>query len=191
MVRGVADVLAPAGYDAWIVNTDNDPDREIAQIESLRDKQVDGLIVATARLEHPWLEQLHDEGVRIVLANRLLGAGRIPSVTADNAAGSALAVEHLAGLGHPGSRTCPARRRSRPGWSAAAVPAGDPRPRAAGGRRSARHLRGRTEDEGARAVGDLLDAGSSSPPSWPATTAWRWAPTTHSTARGLSCPGAT
>lgn len=100
MVRGVADVLDPAGYDAWIVNTDNDPDREIAQIESLRAKQVDGLIVATARLEHPLLEQLHDEGVRIVLANRLLGAGRIPSVTADNAAGSALAVDHLVALGH-------------------------------------------------------------------------------------------
>lgn len=100
MVRGAAEVLEPAGYDAWIVNTDNDPLRERAQIESLRAKQVDGLIVATARLEHPWLEALHAQGVRMVLANRLLNAGHIPSVTADNAAGSALAVGHLAGLGH-------------------------------------------------------------------------------------------
>lgn len=100
MVRGAEDVLSPEGYNAWIVNTDNDPAREQTQIQSLRSRQVDGLIVATARLEHPWLEALHDEGVPIVLANRLLGAGHIPSVTADNAAGTATAVRHLVDLGH-------------------------------------------------------------------------------------------
>jgi LacI family transcriptional regulator len=100
MVRGAEDVLAPAGYSAWIVNTDNDPDRERSQILSLRSRQVEGLIVATARLEHPFLEALADEGFPLVLANRLLGAGHIPSVTADNAVGSALAVRHLVELGH-------------------------------------------------------------------------------------------
>src|SRR3712207_5069158 len=100
MVRGVADVLSPAGYDAWIVNTDNDADRERSQVESLRAKQVDGLIVATARLEQEWLEELYDEGMHIVLATRRSGSGRIPSVTADNASGTALAVEHLVSLGH-------------------------------------------------------------------------------------------
>ena len=160
MVRGVADVLTPAGYDAWIVNTDNDPDREIAQIESLRDKQVDGLIVATARLEHPWLEQLHDEGVRIVLANRLLGAGRIPSVTADNAAGSALAVEHLAGLGHrriahvSGPQTLSTGLVRRRGYLQAIRDRGlpeDPELLVT--------CAAWTEQEGARAVGELLDSG--------------------------------
>ena len=58
IVRGIEDVLAPAGYNAWIVNTDNDPERESAQIASLRSRQVEGLIVATARLEHPLLEKL-------------------------------------------------------------------------------------------------------------------------------------
>jgi LacI family transcriptional regulator len=45
-----------------IVNTDNDPERERAQIASLRSRQVEGLIVATARLDHPLLTQLHDQG---------------------------------------------------------------------------------------------------------------------------------
>ena len=100
MVRGAEDVLLRAGYNLLVVNTDNDPERERAQIQSLRARQVEGLIVATARLEHPYLEKLHAEGVPLVLANRLLGAGHIPSVTADNAVGSAMAVAHLAALGH-------------------------------------------------------------------------------------------
>ena len=100
MVRGVEDVLVPAGFNPLVVNTDNDPVREQTQIRSLQDRRVAGLIVATARLEHPYLEELHQDGVPLVLANRLLGAGQIPSVTADNAVGSAMAVAHLAGLGH-------------------------------------------------------------------------------------------
>ena len=100
MVRGAEDVLLTAGYNLMVVNTDNDPGRERAQIQSLRARQVEGLIVATAHLEHPYLETLHAEGVPLVLANRLLGVGHIPSVTADNAVGSAMAVEHLAALGH-------------------------------------------------------------------------------------------
>jgi LacI family transcriptional regulator len=100
IVRGIEDVLGPAGYNAWIVNTDNDPDRERAQIESLRFRQVEGLIVATARLEHPFLEGLAADGLPLVLVNRRTARGDIPSVTADDAAGVALAMRHLVDLGH-------------------------------------------------------------------------------------------
>ena len=100
LVRGVESVLAPAGYDAWIVNTDSDPARERALIDGLLGKQVDGLIIATATLDDPWLAGLHAEGVRMVLAKRLLSSDGIPSVEADNVAGVAAAVDHLIRLGH-------------------------------------------------------------------------------------------
>jgi len=100
IVRGIEDVLGPAGYNAWIVNTDNDPDRERAQVESLRSRQVEGLIVATARVEHPLLEKLHEQGMRMVLVNRRLENVGIPSVTGDDSAGVKMAVKHLADLGH-------------------------------------------------------------------------------------------
>jgi LacI family transcriptional regulator len=100
IVRGVEDVLAPAGYNAWIVNTDNDPERERAQIESLCSRQVEGLIVATARLEHPLLKRLHKQGMNLVLINREVEGLKIPSVTTDDSTGIALAVEHLVHLGH-------------------------------------------------------------------------------------------
>ena len=100
IVRGIEDVLSPAGYSAWIVNTDNDPDREKAQIESLRSRQVEGLIVATARLDHPLLTRLHEQGMKMVLVNRRVEGVEIPSITADDSAGIGLAVRHLVGLGH-------------------------------------------------------------------------------------------
>ena len=46
MVRGAEDVLLRSGYNLMVVNTDNDPERERAQIQSLRARQVEGLIVA-------------------------------------------------------------------------------------------------------------------------------------------------
>ena len=100
IVRGIEDVLGPAGYSAWIVNTDNDAERERSQVESLRSRHVEGLIVATARLDGGLLDELRDQGMPMVLINRRLQNNDIPSVTPDDAAGAAMAVKHLADLGH-------------------------------------------------------------------------------------------
>ena len=100
IVRGIEDVLEPAGYSGLIVNTDNDPSRERAQIESLRSRQVEGFIVATALLDHPLLDQLRREGVLMVMVNRRPDGLDVPSITPDDAAGVELAVRHLAALGH-------------------------------------------------------------------------------------------
>ena len=100
IVRGIEDVLEPAGYSGLIVNTDNDPNRERQQIESLRSRQVEGLIVATAMLDHPLLADLHREGVLMVMVNRRPEGIDIPSITPDDATGVELAVRHLAALGH-------------------------------------------------------------------------------------------
>lgn len=100
IVRGIEDVLAPAGYSVLIVNTDNDPDREEALVTSLRSRHVEGLIVATARLEHPLLQKLHDQNVPMVLVNRRAEHLEVPCITPDDAAGVFVAVKHLVGLGH-------------------------------------------------------------------------------------------
>jgi LacI family transcriptional regulator len=100
IVRGIEDVLEPAGFSGLIVNTDNDPGRELAQIESLRSRQVEGLIVATALIDHPLLAKLHREGVTMVMVNRRTEGINVPSITPDDATGISLAVEHLASLGH-------------------------------------------------------------------------------------------
>ncbi len=100
IVRGIEEVLEAAGYSGLIVNTDNDTGREQSQIESLRSRQVEGLIIATARLEHPLLEQLARDGVQLVMVNRRPDGLDVSSITADDASGVRLAVDHLASLGH-------------------------------------------------------------------------------------------
>ncbi|MGA4843614.1 LacI family DNA-binding transcriptional regulator [Streptomyces sp. G45] len=100
VVRGIESALEPAGYHAWIVDTHNDPVRERAQIDSLCARRVDGLIVATARRDHPHLRALHADGVPLVLVNRRVDGLDVPSVAPDDASGIAQAVGHLAALGH-------------------------------------------------------------------------------------------
>ena len=100
IVRGIEQVLESAGYSALIVNTDNDPAREQTQVEQLRARQVEGLIVATARVDHPLLARLHRDGVVMVMVNRRPEGVDVSSITPDDAAGIELAVQHLAALGH-------------------------------------------------------------------------------------------
>jgi LacI family transcriptional regulator len=100
IARGVEDALAAAGYSAWIVNTDSDPAREEAAVESMRGRNVEGFVFATARLDHPLLEQLAAAGTPMVLVNRSVARHDIPSVTADDATGVAMAMRHLVELGH-------------------------------------------------------------------------------------------
>lgn len=159
LVRGAEDVFSSAGYVVWIVNTDNDPAREAAQVQSLRSRQVDGLLVATARRSHPFLESLHAEGVPMVLANRCPDAGGIASVAADNATGTDAAVRHLVALGHSriahvaGPQDLSTGLTRLRGYLQARRDCGlpdDPRLVA--------ECRAWTEAEGLRALGELLDA---------------------------------
>jgi LacI family transcriptional regulator len=100
IVRGIEEVLEAAGYSGLVVNTDNDDARERIQVESLRSRQVEGLIVATALLDHPLLEELARDGVQMVMVNRRPEGIDVPSITPDDATGIRFAVEHLATLGH-------------------------------------------------------------------------------------------
>jgi len=100
IVRGVEDALGAADYTVILANTDNDPDKEAAVLRTMLNRRVDGLILATARRSAPFLEQLADVGVPVVLVNRSSDDGALPSVSGDDHAGIGLAVRHLVSLGH-------------------------------------------------------------------------------------------
>jgi LacI family transcriptional regulator len=100
IVRGVEDVLRPIGYNAWIVNTDNRLDVERVAVEAFRQRNVEGFVFATAHLKHPLLDELAAASTPMVLVNRRSSNADIPSVSPDDAAGVAMAMQHLVDLGH-------------------------------------------------------------------------------------------
>jgi LacI family transcriptional regulator len=160
MVRGLQDRLEEHGYTALIVSTDGDPERERLGFEALRAQQVDGFILATARRVHPIVDAVMAAGMPLVLLNRALEDEQIDAVVPDDRGGTALAVGHLAELGHEriahlaGPAATTSGRWRRQGFRAAmrarglGVPAG-----------LVRTTAGFTEAEGHAAVLALLDSG--------------------------------
>ena len=100
IVRGIEDELATEGYTALLANSDNDRDRERLHFETMKDRQVEGFIMATAELDHPLVEDAIAADAPIVLVNRTVDSSRAFAVINDDRKGMALAVNHLVELGH-------------------------------------------------------------------------------------------
>ena len=100
IVRGIDSILFSRGYSALVVNTDNNAEIEDALFDSLMERQVDGLIIATGHTERSMMAKYHNQGVRAVLVNREASGVPYPSVIGDDAAGITAALEYLVKLGH-------------------------------------------------------------------------------------------
>lgn len=100
LFRGIEDALAASGYSVIMANTDDEPAREQRSIDMLRGRQVDGLLLATARRDDPTIAALTAVGFPFVLVNRHTDPIRSNAVVPDDYAGAASAVEHLIALGH-------------------------------------------------------------------------------------------
>jgi len=100
ILRGIEDRLETAGYTPLVANTDNDPERELLDSQTMRARQVDGIIAATARQDHRLHDALLEAGIELVLVNRRQEELPVSSATADDRMGMRLAVEHLLSLGH-------------------------------------------------------------------------------------------
>lgn len=100
IIRGIEDGLGASGYTAILGNTDNVAARETEAVSTMRARQVDGLILATARRDDPIVAECIAEGLPLVLVNRTADTDGVSSVVNDDALGIALAVRHLKTLGH-------------------------------------------------------------------------------------------
>ena len=100
IIKGIDQTLETAGYTAIVVNSDNQVNREQICLERLQERQVEGLILATAHLDDPTIDRCLSENMPFVLINRTTRQNDIPSVVGDDAAGIRKLIEHLAELGH-------------------------------------------------------------------------------------------
>ena len=99
IVRGIEDGLREAGYVLIVSNTDRDSSRERALIDVLLDRQVDGMLLATAELEYPILDEI-SELIPTVLVNRTTADFQVSTVASDDHQGMGQAIRHLVDLGH-------------------------------------------------------------------------------------------
>ncbi|MEM1485772.1 LacI family DNA-binding transcriptional regulator [Oscillospiraceae bacterium PP1C4] len=72
VIKGVGDVLSDADYSMIIINSDNSLEKEQQAISSLLSQRVDGLVVNTVSATNPFLINLVNQGMPIVLADRFV-----------------------------------------------------------------------------------------------------------------------
>ena len=114
IVAGIEEVAGEAGYTVLLGASHMNPEREIAVVESLRQRRVDAVIVTASRVGDHYSELLQRFGVPIVLVNNMVQGEYLYAITCDQTEGAYQATSHLISLGHQriayvGS---PARRHS-------------------------------------------------------------------------------
>ncbi|MCC6393000.1 MAG: LacI family DNA-binding transcriptional regulator [Bryobacterales bacterium] len=119
ITSGVQEIAAAGGYNVFLCKSDRDPRIERAQIESLLDTRVHGLIIAPQQPESSpqFLQELLKHKIKFVLIDRDFPKVKCFSLTAGDEEVGRLAASHLIGLGHRriahvrGAKTSSARRR--------------------------------------------------------------------------------
>lgn len=121
LAKAIEDRAYLAGYALVLGNSSNDAKREAAQLRTIGERQVDGLLFIGSS-PHADLSQLHDSGIPVVLLDRTSDDYAFPSVVVDNRAGARAGTEHLIRHGHrrvaciAGPTDIPAAEEREAGW---------------------------------------------------------------------------
>ncbi|MBP1705107.1 MAG: putative LacI-family transcriptional regulator [Chloroflexi bacterium] len=100
-VRGISDAARAQEFEVILANTDEDRAKELAAVDVLIDKRVDGLIVAPAdSAQTAHLAEAQRRGIPVVLIDRGAPGLRCDVVAVDNQRAARNAVNHLIRLGH-------------------------------------------------------------------------------------------
>ncbi|HYE74212.1 MAG TPA: substrate-binding domain-containing protein, partial [Blastocatellia bacterium] len=101
VAKAVETIARPAGYEILICNTDEDPEKEVAEVTALQHR-TDGLIIssAVAANKASVYRRMINEGAKLVLCDRHFDRLHCPMVITDNVKVGEIATEHLINLGH-------------------------------------------------------------------------------------------
>ncbi len=98
IVRQVEREASRNGYSIIICNSDGDINRERSQLQTLKARQVDGVLVVPSAPDSPILTTLHNSGIHTVVVTQPHAA--FDSVYVSHTAGGRSVAQHLLGLGH-------------------------------------------------------------------------------------------
>jgi LacI family transcriptional regulator len=94
VVKGAGDVLEKAGYQVLVMNTEREPERERAALQTLLEHRVDGILLATSG------SFALAPRVPIVFFDNLVPSVGVANVARANRDGMRLLVDHLVEHGH-------------------------------------------------------------------------------------------
>jgi DNA-binding LacI/PurR family transcriptional regulator len=102
IVQAIERTARDSGYSVILASSNAEPEREIAAVEMLHSKRVDGVVVTSSRIGALYQDYLDRLRVPVVLVNsHSEQAGPYTfSITVDNRHGACLATKHLVELGH-------------------------------------------------------------------------------------------
>jgi LacI family transcriptional regulator len=100
-IRSVQNVTAGQSYSVLLVDTNEQHERELAAVELMVEKFVDGFLITPLQYDNEHLFKLHQEAsVPFVLTNRAIEGLEVDAVLHDNFEGAYQAIRHLIELGH-------------------------------------------------------------------------------------------
>jgi LacI family transcriptional regulator len=103
VLKAFTDTVHKHGYDVLVLSTEEDLAKEADAVGVLVDKQVDGLVLASAASRNappPHLELVRARGIPMVLVDRLFDSVDIDTVVINNREAAREAVSELIGSGH-------------------------------------------------------------------------------------------
>ena len=100
IIKGAEDAARDRGYTLILGNSEDEPEREATYLRVLRERQVDGLLIASSQMADETIAELREDGFPFVLLNRGARHTEDLVVVVDNHAAAVEVVDHLAALGH-------------------------------------------------------------------------------------------
>ncbi len=88
------------GYDTFLCNSDEDPQRERLHLDAMRSQRITGVIVFPVTYSGAYLKPLVAAGVPVICIDRVVTDIALDTVIIDNRAGGALAATALLDAGH-------------------------------------------------------------------------------------------
>lgn len=95
--EGIEEAASEAGLSTFVTNSRDVAENQRARTRMMIDRRVDGLIYGDAHLDHQFLDEVHQQGIKFALVSRT--AGDYPSATVDDRKGGRLVGQHLADTG--------------------------------------------------------------------------------------------
>ncbi|MFC3040145.1 catabolite control protein A [Virgibacillus xinjiangensis] len=103
LARGIEDIATMYKYNVILSNSDQNKDKELQLINTMLEKQVDGILFMGGNITEEHIQQFESASVPVVLAATYDESGKIPSVNIDYAEAAYEATKYLIdnGNSHP------------------------------------------------------------------------------------------